>query len=227
MGSAAPSLAAEANLSQPEAIDERKRALSTAAATSSPGETEVAETEEEKKKRQRLERFEQQEEIKQKKLLDKTRARERTQEKRRLEREQGRETRRMQAQTPEGRARIWLNGLQSHIRVCNDEIALCNSPDCVLPQGIAKEYGATWSARASSFKRVRTNIEKVLNGQKAVQNFKAMADKAASDVKEFKTDIQRYRTLQKGYQKALDKKTRKGQAEAAAQAADVEAGVED
>ena len=118
MGSAAPSLAAEANLSQPEAIDERKRPLSTAAATSSPGETEVAETEEEKKKRQRLEWFEQQEEIKQKKLLDKTHERERTQEKRRLEREQERETRRMQAQTLEGRARIWLNGLQSHIRVC-------------------------------------------------------------------------------------------------------------
>ena len=173
---------------------------------------------------QRLERFREQEEQRAQRTRERAERAARAAEDRRITREKVKEDRKAEAQTPQGRARIWLHGLDAHIRSSRDEAAHCKSAKCILPKGLKQEYATSWTSKASSFKRARTNIDKLLNGEALPANFSKIVDKAELDIKDFKADMQRYRTLERGYLKSKEKRQKTetaDEAEAAAETGDV------
>ena len=168
---------------------------------------EDTETPEAKAKRIRIEKYMAAEEKKAKDKEVKDAQREKKVEERREERQQMKDQRREEAKTPEGRARIWLSGLQEHVRRCDDEVAHCSSSMCALPKGLKEQYKNTWAQKSKDFKAARVKIEAVLSGKKQVKDFQLTMQAVEQDVQSFKADIQRYRTLERGYSKDMRKKS--------------------
>jgi hypothetical protein len=124
-------------------------------------------------------------------------------EQRKLEQERQRVDRIAYAATPDGRAKTWLSGLQGTISKLESEIMHCkDSGSCDSPASIAAEYAATFASKVSGFKKTRTSIESVLEGTKQVVDFDATISKAEGDAKALKSEIQAYRTLERGYARA-------------------------
>jgi hypothetical protein len=169
---------------------------------------------------ERMARFRLQEDEKEKKKKEKALQREKLQELRSRERDTIKQQRKDEAQTPAGRARIWLKGLDAHIRVSMDEAVHCRSTDSKLPKGLKQEYANSWSTKAASFKRARCQIEKLLNSELDGTNasFAKIVDKVEQEVKDFKGDIQRYKTLERGYVKTHEKKQKTSHAAEEAEA---------
>ena len=134
-------------------------------------------------------------------MRHKSRSRVENAEKKRIEAQRQKEQRQEEAKTPEGRARSWLQGLQEHISKCDNEVTYCKADDCPLPAGLAKEYAAQWQSKCNSFKRARTMIEGVLKGTKDSKNFAKVVGTAENNVKDFKSDLQRYKVLCRSYEK--------------------------
>ena len=226
---AAPATAATAN-SSPSATLPASAPVAQTANNGSGGSAAVAtasalgaggappgETLEEKKKRERLEKFQHDEERRKDRVAKAQVKKELAAETRRVERETEKQRRADALKTPEGRARVWLGGLQEFIQKADKEVTHCEDKEnCALPEGLRTEYSSHWKNKSSGFKRARTSIENVLNGKKEAKDFSAVVDKAEQDVKDFKTDLQRYKTLENGYIKA----TKKAQATEAAADAD-------
>ena len=155
------------------------------AARPSPLSNDAGEDEEDpdsKKRRLRREAFEEQEAKRQKRAEEARQKRDEAQEQRRVDRETEKEKRKMLTQTPEGRARVWLAGLQDIISKADAEAQHCDSKCCVLPDGIRAEYASQWKGRSSGFKRLRTQIENVLNGKREANNSKCLVEKGEHDV---------------------------------------------
>jgi hypothetical protein len=179
----------------PEGCTAQKRTAADVGALDHP------ETAEEAQKRQRLERFADQENKRQTDQSKKAQERLEKADERKKEREAEKEIRLAELKTPTGRAKQWLSGLQDHISKANHEEKRCQAESCPLPDGLAKEYSNQWAAKAASFKKCRTNIESVMNGKKAVKNFKELVEAAETSVKTFKQDLTRYKTLERSYEK--------------------------
>ena len=156
---------------------------------------------EERKRRERPERFHQQETERAARAEKAKERKDQTAEARRIQIQRAKEDRQAHAKTPEGRAKVWLSGLQDHITKCEAEQKLRKAQDCPLPDGLAKEYAATWQSKIQSFKKARSTIEQVLKGTKEVKDFAGSIDKAETNVKSFKADMQRYKTLFRSYEK--------------------------
>ena len=155
----------------------------------------------EKKRRERLDRFKRQEEERAARAAHKAVDKEKAIAQRKQDAQAAKEARQAQAKTPEGRAKVWLNGLQDHINKCEAELKACKCSKCPPPGCLSKEYSAMWASRILSFKRARTTIEQVLNGHKENRDMKDVIAKAEDNVKSFKTDYQRYKTLFRSYDK--------------------------
>ena len=171
------------------------------------------ETEQEKKKRLLVEKALKDEEDKIKKSEEKAQQKLKLMEERQRQREDAKQARKLQQATPEGRGRTWINGLQEYITRCDDEGAHCRSSDCDLPPGLAKEYATTWQVKANHFKKLRSQIEKILSGEKSKDGFKEFMDKCERELKEFKGDLQRYKILERGYNKQKQKQQQAATAE--------------
>ena len=150
-------------------------------------------------KADRLRKFAEQEAAKARRQKEKAELKAQAAEDRRNQRESEKEARRAEAQTPVGRARIWLAGLDQHIRICQDEASRCKTDQCKLPSGLKHEYASSWQKKSTSFKKARTSIEKMLNGDSLPGTFDQTICKAEADVTDFKSDMARFRTLEKGY----------------------------
>ena len=172
-------------------------------ASSTAGDSDTSMSAEENAKRQRLQRFEELEAEKEKKRFEKEQERETKILLRKEEREREKEKRREYASTPEGRAKVWLAGLQEHISKCDAEAAHCDDKaKCDLPEGLRVQYKSQWQMKSKNMKSARTKIENILNGDATVPDFKKTVDAAEKDIKAFKQDLARYRTLERGYSKA-------------------------
>ena len=119
------------------------------------------------------------------------------------------------AKTDAGRAKLWLHGLQDHITKCDSAVVECQSSKCPMPKGIKREYCASWTSKLNTFKKARTTIEQALRGVKQKKDFGTIVDAAEKQVKDFKGDYARFKTLLNSYDKAK-KQTSNGATTAAA-----------
>ena len=159
------------------------------------------ESPEEKKIREKMERFHHQEEVRAQKAAEKKKERDEACERRKREAQESKERRQEEAKTPHGRAKVWLHQLQEHISKCNSALSECQAPGCALPKGLAREYQSTWSSKLSALKKARSTIEAILNGSKQVPDFQSVVSKAEASVRDFKADYQRFRMLLKSYER--------------------------
>ena len=110
--------------------------------------------------------------------------------------------------TPRGRAAAWIQGLQDHVTRAEREARICNGAGdetCHLPANLAKEYAASWTSKAQGMKRLRPPIDKTIAGDEIPDNFAEKIASAEKVVLDFKKDMQRYKTLNRGYAKDKDK----------------------
>ena len=149
----------------------------------------------------RLEQLRKDENEKREKLQKKEEEKQARIQKRKDDQEQARIDRIAFAATAEGRAKTWLSGLQDVISKLESEVLHCKSDKCHLPTNIAAEYASTFATKAASFKVTRKTIEDVLSGAQPVDDFESMITNAESQVKSLKSEIQRYKTLERGYGK--------------------------
>ena len=127
--------------------------------------------------------------------------------KRREEKEVEKEKRRLAAETPEGRARKWLTTIQDSVSKALEEAKKCQDGSNCLPGGLRKEYASSWNTRATTFKTQRKKVEEAVTHGRDPQAFGTLMDKAEAAVDDFKTDLSRYKTLERGYAKTKVKKT--------------------
>ena len=171
------------------------------------------ETPEDRQKRLRLERFEKAEREKEERQQKRDEDKDARLEKQRLAKEAAKADRVAQAATPAGRARIWLAGLQEYVRKADDEIKHCSTSDCALPEGLRNEYKNQWAQRSKNFKSMRTKIEAILNGSKETSDFKVLVDKCEKELKTFKADLLRYKSLERSYVKTAERLAAEEEAE--------------
>ena len=157
-------------------------------------------------KAEMLRKLEEKERLRVEKAAQKIQDREDAVKARREKQQAEKERREEFLKSPEGRARSWLQGLQEHITKGNSEILHCQSDNCFLPKNISKEYAATWASKVATFKKARSAIEKKLQQETLPADFKQILDRAESEVSSFKSDLARYRTLEKGYKKAAERR---------------------
>ena len=154
-------------------------------------------------KRKLVEAYELKEAEKKRKVEQKKLEREQQKEERRVQAQREREQRDEFAKTPEGRGKIWLDGLSNYIAKADAESMRCHDQKaCYLPDNLAREYAATWDHASIDFKKHRATIEKALKGDaKALRDFPSKIQQAEQALQDFKDDHRRFQTLENDFKK--------------------------
>ena len=94
------------------------------------------------------------------------------------------------------------------IAQAEQEASKLNKGNTNLPANLAKEYGATWTSKAGSFKRMRAMIDKTLQGndQMSPEQFGKKVNSAEQELTSYKGEFQRYLTLSRSYDKMKNEK---------------------
>ena len=160
-----------------------------------------------KKAQKRREDFEKREADREEKRLKRDEQKKEEKQKREDDKKDAKQKLDAMVKTPEGRAQIWLNGLQSYINKCSHEIKYCNGSEVGLPGNLAREYAALWAKKTSTLKRLRQSIEQALStcegevSAEAAKEFRKKIDAAETALETFKNDMQRYKSLDNSYKR--------------------------
>ena len=160
------------------------------------------ETPAQKKARECLAKFQALEEEKAQREERKQHEKVQREQERAQKRKEQKEQKEEHARTPVGRAEMWAKGLLAYIGQAESEAKNCVSGSCGLPKNLAKEYQSTWDSKARSFKVTRTAILKILDSTELPEDFESRVDTCEKNLRSFKDDMQRYRTLCRSYTKA-------------------------
>ena len=93
---------------------------------------------------------------------------------------------------PENRLSAWLTGVSAHINKCTEAAQKARSDENkgMIPS-VAREYAATFDSKAVSLKKLRTQLEKCKNGEKA-DNLGTEVAKAEKTCKDLKSELRTF-----------------------------------
>ena len=103
--------------------------------------------------------------------------------------------------TPAGRAETWVKGLAGYIQQAETESRNLTNGGCGLPKNLAKEYASFWDSKATSVKATLEMLQKILDREEKPEDFESKVTQCEKDLKSFKDDMQRCKTLCRSYKK--------------------------